>query len=363
MQRNFSRLAPTRNLGPDFIIMDFLRRRIGSYWLRLLQVSLCTGWLSQGCGGNAIDESGQGGAGNINAATGGSANATGGTASVAGGATSPTTGGASLAATGGTGSGPCYSPTQNLSIAYKAGSKGCACTSGTVADVCVQGVALICENNHWIAVEDGPCMPQYNAGGSGATGGSTTVMTTASGGTFKGGSSSGTCFTPRANVRPGTPGGCPCAAGSASVCIGGTGFICSGGYWIAVYDGPCMPGTGGTKNVGGSSNRGGGMAGSSTGGVNVGSSASGDTSSAGAATVAKQCGARAGDTCNASEYCAYRAGQYCGQADAQATCQPRPQGCVALYSPVCGCDGRTYGNSCEAASSGTGVYGTGECTH
>ena len=40
------------------------------------------------------------------------------------------------------------------------------------------------------------------------------------------------------------------------------------------------------------------------------------------------CGARAGDTCSPSEYCAYEPGEYCGAADAQATCKPRPEMCT-----------------------------------
>jgi hypothetical protein len=73
------------------------------------------------------------------------------------------------------------------------------------------------------------------------------------------------------------------------------------------------------------------------------------------------CGGRAGNTCSATQYCAYAAGQSCGRADAQATCQTRPEVCTALYQPVCGCDGVTYSNSCHAAGAGTGVDHTGPC--
>jgi hypothetical protein len=73
------------------------------------------------------------------------------------------------------------------------------------------------------------------------------------------------------------------------------------------------------------------------------------------------CGARAGATCTDTEYCAYVTGELCGAADAEATCRPRPAECIPVEAPVCGCDGKTYANACEAAKAGSGVSGEGAC--
>jgi len=51
----------------------------------------------------------------------------------------------------------------------------------------------------------------------------------------------------------------------------------------------------------------------------------------------------------------------CQVADRSGICKKRPEVCAEQFDPVCGCDGKTYSNQCQADAAGASVAHTGKC--
>lgn len=78
-----------------------------------------------------------------------------------------------------------------------------------------------------------------------------------------------------------------------------------------------------------------------------------------------QLACRSNEDCPDAFYCQFRINQCGGDPNsvdaAQGVCLPRPLGCPDVWAPVCGCDGQTHSNACDAAAAGVSIRHLGQC--
>lgn len=78
------------------------------------------------------------------------------------------------------------------------------------------------------------------------------------------------------------------------------------------------------------------------------------------ANVGYDAATEANAECGSGNYCAFET--ECGFGF-RGTCSARPKVCPSSSAQVCGCDGNTYSNSCEASKAGVSVTASGACTN
>src|SRR5262245_23909391 len=86
----------------------------------------------------------------------------------------------------------------------------------------------------------------------------------------------------------------------------------------------------------------------------------GASNNATAVGVGQMCGGLIGIPCDRGLWCDPYPGQ-CGWADGLGTCVRVTQACNRRYDPVCGCNGRTYGNNCVRQSRKVPLNHVGRC--
>ena len=80
-----------------------------------------------------------------------------------------------------------------------------------------------------------------------------------------------------------------------------------------------------------------------------------------AATAARRCAGPNELRCPTGQYCKSAVAGQCPGKRTYGVCAGRPQVCTTMYDPVCGCNGKTYGNACQAAAASTSIKHDGAC--
>ena len=78
------------------------------------------------------------------------------------------------------------------------------------------------------------------------------------------------------------------------------------------------------------------------------------------ANLDEACGGPEKIACNSALFCHLPDGQ-CSAPDAAGTCAKAPDFCMRVSRPVCGCNGKTYMNECEARHAKVAIDTTGAC--
>jgi hypothetical protein len=78
--------------------------------------------------------------------------------------------------------------------------------------------------------------------------------------------------------------------------------------------------------------------------------------------LGKQCGGFPAIPCDPGLFCQKKPGQ-CSVIDMSGACARVPKFCTRIFRPVCGCDGKTYGNDCERQAAMVSKNHDGKCLY